>query len=279
MSMSTDEALAAASSSEAGQQRSYANVALVERVLAVLESANRLPAITVRAISDDCGIPPSSVVRILETLCDQGFLVHVSRRGGYVLTSKVKRLSSGFHGTHMVIEFLKSLADDLTRRHLWPHSVATFEKDAMVVQYSSIPLSPLSHVHSTLHKRLSMFSRAHGRAYLAFCSSVERHRLVRITASEKRPEDCIVRSGQEWRRLIQQSQRRGYALRIGEVDPFTGSLAVPITIAPGRVIATLGMTFFRSVVREPQIASYASALKSAAAMASDRLRTEIAARS
>jgi IclR family transcriptional regulator, mhp operon transcriptional activator len=137
MTMMLDEPQATGSVSGGSQQRSYANVILVERVLAVLESANRLPSITVRAISENCNIPPSSVVRILETLCDQGFLVHVSRRGGYVLTSKVKRLSAGFHGTHLVVEVLKSIANDLTREHLWPHSVATLEKDAMVVQYSS----------------------------------------------------------------------------------------------------------------------------------------------
>jgi hypothetical protein len=39
------------------------------------------------------------------------------------------------------------------------------------------------------------------------------------------------------------------------------------------------MTFFRSVVREPQIASYASALKSVAAVTSERLRLDFAIRS
>jgi IclR family mhp operon transcriptional activator len=279
MTKMLDKVAADAPDSDRGQQRSYENLILVERVLAVLESANRLPAITVRAISEDCNIPPSSVVRILETLCDQGYLVHVSRRGGYVLTSKVKRLSAGFHGTHLVVEVLKSFANDLTRQHLWPHSVATLEKDAMVVQYSSIPISPLGHVHSTLHKRLSLLDRAHGRAYLAFCSSAERHHLVRVAATAKRPDDCAVRSGRDWRRMIRQSRKCGFAMRMGEIDPFTGSIAVPIMIEQGRVIATLGMTFFRSVVREPQIASYAAALKNAATAASKRLRMEIAIRS
>jgi IclR family mhp operon transcriptional activator len=274
----TEFSPAVRSSTSAEHHRSYANLILVERVLAVLESANRLPRITVRAISDDCKLPPSTVVRLLETLCAQGYLVQVSRRGGYVLSSKVRRLSEGFHGNPLIVEVLKPYADDLTRRHLWPLSVATLEKDAMVVQYSSIPLSPFAHVRSTLHKRLSLVSRAHGLAYLAFCASAERHRLVRIAAQAKLPEDRVVASARDWRRLVVHSRKRGYALRAATADLFTGTIAVPIMIAPGRVVATLGMTFFRSVVREPQLDAYASTLKTAAALASERLRTEVAIR-
>jgi len=260
-------------------QRSYANVILVERVLAVLQSINRLPTITVQAISRECDIPPSSVIRILETLCAEGFLVRVSRRGGYVLTSKVKLLSAGFHGSPLVVEVLRSYADELTRKHLWPLSVATLEHDAMVVQYSSIPLSPHAHVRTTLHKRLSLISRAHGLAYLAFCSSAERHRLVRMAVTARQPEDRVVSTASDWRRLVRQARKRGYAVRSPEVDPLTSTIAVPIMIEPRRVVATLGMTFFRSVVREPQVTSYASALKSVASVASERLRLEIAVRS
>jgi IclR family mhp operon transcriptional activator len=253
------------------ERRSYDNVILVERVLAVLQAANRLPTITVDAVSRECSIPPSSVIRILETLCAEGFLVHVSRRGGYLLTSKVRSLSCGFFGTPLVVEVLRTFADDLTRKHLWPMSVATLDRDAMVIQYSSIPLSPLAHVRTTLHKRLSLVSRAHGLAYLSFCSGVERHRLLKVAASAARPEDAVISNGHDWRRLIRQSQMRGYAVRASKLDPFTCTIAVPVMSGRNRVIATFGMTFFRSVVREPQIHNYAEALRSAAAMAAPQL--------
>lgn len=261
------------------QERSYDNLVLAERVLAVLEAANRLPAITVQGISNECQIPPSSVVRLLETLCANGFLIKLSRRGGYALTSKVKTLSAGFHGSPMVVEVLQSFADALTREFLWPFSVATLEYDAMVVQYSSIPLSPMAHVRTTLHKRLSLISRAHGLAYLASCSSSERHRLARIAVSSHQPEDKVVGSGRDWRRLIKQTRLRGYAVRASAMDPFTCSIAVPIVLEPNRVVATLGMTYFRNVVREPQIIAYATSLKAAAESGAVRIRSEIAERS
>lgn len=261
------------------ERRSYDNLVLVQRVLAVLTAVNKLPIITIKGISDECGIPRSSVVRIVETLCAEGFLVHISRSAGYALASKIRTLSSGFHGAPLIVEVLKAYADDLTRSCLWPCSVATLERDAMVIQYSSIPLSPFAHVRTTMHKRLSLLSRAHGLAYVAFCSSMERHRLVRLAVSLANPEDRIIANGHYWRRLITQTRRRGYSLRASEVDSFTRTIAVPIETEPGRVVATLGMTFFRSVVREAQLRELAHELKAASVAASGRVREEIALRS
>src|SRR5688500_12154524 len=180
--------------SERADRRSYANVALVQRVLKVLEAVNKLPNITVKAISDACDIPAPSVVRILETLCAEGFLVQMSRRGGYVLSSRICTLSAGFHGTPLVVETLRAHVDELTRFHLWPFSVATLDRDAMVVQYSSIPLSPLAHVRTTYHKRLSLLSRAHGLAYASFCNRLERRHLVRLAVNARNPEDRVIAS-------------------------------------------------------------------------------------
>lgn len=259
-------------------RRSYANVLIVQRVLAVLQTMNKLTTITVKAISEDCGIPGPSVVRILETLCAEGFLVHMSRRGGYALTSRICTLSAGYHGTPLIVEILKAHVDELTRFHSWPFSVATLDRDSMVVQYSSIPLSPLAHVRSTFHKRLSLLSRAHGLAYLASCSSVERRHLVRLAVEADNPEDRVIGSARAWRALIRQTRARGYALRVTDVDQFTQSIAVPIVLECGRVIATLGMTFFRRVVREAQYADYAAVLKLTASAAADRIREELALR-
>jgi IclR family mhp operon transcriptional activator len=255
-------------------RRSYSNLLLVQRVLRVLEAVNKLPNITVKAISEECVIPAPSVVRILETLCAEGFLVHMSRRGGYVLTSRMCMLSAGFHGTPLIVEVLRAHVDELTRFHKWPFSVATLDRDAMVVQYSSIPLSPLAHVRTTYHKRLSLLSRAHGLAYLSFCNRIERRHLLRLGVALRNPDDRVITSARQWGELVRSARRRGFAIRATDVDSFTHTLAVPIMLEPGRVIATLGMTFFRSVVRESQFADYASVLKNTAAAAAERIRHE-----
>lgn len=264
--------------SESSDKRSYANVVAVERVLAVLEEINRMPVITVQRISARCNIPAPSVVRILETLVNRGYLMHLSRRAGYALTSRVQSLSAGFQGPPMVVELLGRYVDELTQQHLWPFSIATLEGDAMVIQHSSIPLSPLAHVRTTLHRKLPLLGRAHGIAYLANCSSAERYHLARLIASEEYPETDAVRSGSDWRRIIRDTRKRGYAVRPREIDPSTSTIAVPVLIAPGRVVATMGMTFFRRALRQAQLATYAELLRETAQRASGELREALGIR-
>lgn len=252
--------------------RSYGNVALVQRVLAVLQAANVLSVITIKGISTSCGIPACSVVRIVETLCAEGFLVRLSRSAGYALSAKVRSLSSGYHGAPEVVEMLRGRVDALTRAHLWPFSVATLDRDAMVVQYTSLPISPLAHARTTLHKRLSLLSRAHGLAYMSACSSLERHFLARLAASAAREEDEAVGNARSWRRHLGLVRQRGYAVRLSTSDPFTQTIAVPIMVGPGRVVATLGATFFRRLVSDARRDALAAALTQAAATASARLR-------
>jgi IclR family mhp operon transcriptional activator len=254
------------------RQRSYDNVSQIERALAVLETANRLPSITVSALSKECAIPRPSVVRILETLCDLGFLEQLAPRGRYVLNSRVRALSAGFHDTQLAVEVLRPFADTLTREHLWPVSVATLEDHAMVVRYSTIPRSPLAHARTTLFKRLSLMTRAHGVAYVSFCRSTERHHLIRLARDAGSLDEAGPANSLEWRRMIMQCRERGYALRRARVDPSTATIAVPVLSGEWRVEATLGMTFFRKAVQERQIVELAAVLKAAAAAAAERLR-------
>lgn len=260
------------------RRRSFANVTAIERVLTVLEAINRMPTITVKRISNECNVPPATVVRILETLCAKGYLVHLSRRAGYSLTSRVKALSAGYHGPPLVVERLSKYADALTMQHLWPFSIATLEHDVMVVQYTAMELSPLGHVRTTLHRRLSLVGRAYGIAYLAFCSSIERHHLARIILTQDYPEKDTIKSMRDWKDLIMRTRARGYAIRPRNFDPTTSTIAVPIMISPGRVAATIGMTFFRRSLRPAQVAGYASILKATAKEAGEELHAAIIAR-
>lgn len=253
------------------QRRSYENLNLVERVLDVLECANRFPVISVKRISEECAIPPASVVRILETLCAKGYMTKVSRRGGYLLTSRVKALGAGYYGSNMLVETMRGHADELTRRYLWPFSIATLDRDEMVVRYSSIPLSPLAHKSATLHRRLCIFSRAHGIAYAAFCSWRERNHLVKAAIATKSPELSAVQNAAQWRQLLRQTRSQGFAIRNSHVDPTTRSIAVPVMDGPGRVMATIGMTYFPSAVHEGQLKTYVDALLRSVAEASAEL--------
>lgn len=227
---------------------SFPPVQSVERALGLLVELNRQRVTTIGELHQRTGLPKPTIVRLLETLIASGFVSSDRRLGGYQVTSQVSALSSGYHGAPMVIEAARPWAIDLTRKLKWPASIAVLEKDAVVVRFSTIPDSPVSPFHATINLRLSLISRGLGRAYLAFCPKEERQLLVRMLASSKHPEDRPKNLPAIVQHLVRSVRARGFAERDPNVQPrSSNTIAVPV-MADGRVLATLGLTFFRSAV-------------------------------
>lgn len=219
----------------------------VVRAIKLLQALNRQPISTLDALHTETGIPKSSIVRLLRTLASEGLVRHAPQHGAYYLTSTVKSLAAGYHGEPKIVEAAAALMDALTLRIKWPLAIAVRFKHAMFVRYSTIPISPLSFLHSSLNMRLSLVSRALGRAYLAFCDADERDLILKALQTSPEPEDAPARDRDAVERMLAGIRERGYATRDPQVRPVSGSLAVPV-VADGRVVATVGMTYFSSVL-------------------------------
>jgi IclR family mhp operon transcriptional activator len=106
----------------------------------------------------------------------------------------------------------------------------------------------VSPFHATVNMRLCLLTRALGRAYLAFCPPAERDVLLALLESSSHPEDAGARNRASALRIVETAQRMGYAQRAANVEPRSSStIAVPIRRGNG-VLATVGMTYFKSAV-------------------------------
>lgn len=221
----------------------YTPMKSVLRTMAVLEELNRRPLSRVQDLELSTGLPGPTIIRILETLGELGYVRKEGRRIGYRLTAQIRQLSSGFTGLPVFIDSARAVLSAITRDLGWPTALATLDDTAMVVRLSTIPESPMSHTGSTLNKRLDLLTRAHGRAYLAFCSDEERDRLFRrlceIETSRLSPAELADRMEP----TLAQTRHLGFAERAHEIDPQTSTLAVPVT-RQGVIEATIGVTFF-----------------------------------
>lgn len=216
----------------------------VVKAVEVIKLLSQRQVVSVKRLSFETRIPKPSIMRIIGTLEACGLVKQLSRRAGYCLTSKVLGLSAGYHGLPAVIEIGAPFADALTRELLWPAAITTLDVDAMVVRYSTIPASPYAHVSSTMNKRLSLVERAHGRAYLAFCSQTERDSLLSTIESSSRTPST---NRSKLLRTLKAAHRAGYAKRALELDPKTSTIAVPVLVGK-TVRATIGLTFFTGAV-------------------------------
>lgn len=230
---------------------SFTAIRSVERSFLVLQIMNKHAVSTVKMLSAETGLAPATVVRILETLTQLGYVTNLDRRVGYVLSEKCLELSAGYHGMPVFLAEAGKILEGVTDQLLWPAALATLDDLYMVVRTSTIPQSPLSHTHSTVQKRLDLLTRAHGRCYLAYCPDVERdyllNRLVEAAFTQKSVAELT-----EWvEPVLQKVRRLGYAERDHAIDPQTTTLAVPV-MKDCRVIATVGLTFFRGVRTDRQ---------------------------
>ena len=238
-------------------------VNVVLRTLQILRALNRQPVSTVDALHKHTGIPKPTIVRLLQTLEADGLVRRAPQYGAYHLTSGVTALASGYHSVPRIVEASSARAEAVTQELKWPVSVAVHDGDAMIVRYSTIPNSPLSFFHSTINMRLSLVTQALGRAFLAFCGSTEQDALLELLA--RSGSEPITGQEAAIRRMLAEVRSRGYALRDPRVRPESSTIAVPI-LEGGRVVATIGLTWFSSALEvEQAVARFLPPLQHASA--------------
>jgi IclR family mhp operon transcriptional activator len=221
--------------------------------LQLLEELNRHHVAPLDTLHKATALPKSTIVRLLKSLCAMGYVANDRRQGGYAVTSRVKSLSNGFHGDPLVVEAARPWAIAFTRQHQWPVAIAVRDGISVAVRFSTIPDSPVSPFHATLNMRLSLLGRGLGRAYIAFCSPGERSELLDLLAQSGERENMFARDRGRALAMLTAIRRQGFAERDPLVEPrSSGTIAVPI-IVDDRVLATAGMTYFKSAVSQRDI--------------------------
>jgi IclR family transcriptional regulator, mhp operon transcriptional activator len=219
----------------------------VERALRVLQEMNLQPYTSVARLHSRTGLPKPTLVRILKTLEEQGYVENDPRLGGYQVSALVSSLSSGFHKEPMVVEAGRPWAITITRQHQWPVSISLLDRDAVVVRFSTVPDSAISPFHKTVNMRLQLITRGMGLAYLAFTPKDEFELILDMLRKSDNPEDELAHHPQKLGGLGARVRERGYATRSPEVEPRNSdTIAVPIFNESERVVASLGLTYFIS---------------------------------
>lgn len=232
--------------------RKDGHIRSVERTLTILAAMNRVPVSTIESLHIVTGLPKPTLVRFLKTMTSIGYVTHNREHSGYQLTSLVTSLSSGYHGDPLIVEVARPWAVQLTRRLKWPISIAVLSGHWVVVRLSTVAQSPISPFHATINMKLGLFSRGLGKAYMAFLSDEQIEAFAREVESEEPDEAPFVKDREALWDHVAHLRKQGYAMRDFRAKPNTSNtLAVPIFL-DGQVRATIGITFFRSVVRSRQ---------------------------
>jgi IclR family mhp operon transcriptional activator len=224
------------------------------RTLVLLEELNRHRVASIQLLHQATGLPKSTIVRLMKSLCAMGYAANDRRQGGYTVASRVKSLSNGFHGDPLVVEAARPWARAFTAQYHWPIAIAVLDGTSAVVRFSTIPDSPVSPFHGTINMRFSLLRRALGRAYIAFCPADERAMLLDLLSRSNQAEDRLVGDRKRTQALLASIRKQGFAERDPTVEPrSSGTIAVPV-VGKTQVLATVGMTYFMSALDRRDIA-------------------------
>lgn len=249
---------------------STANVRALTRGLEILRALNLGDGNSARQLAEATGLPRPTVYRLLGTLCEAGYTTRDATGDRYRVTNRVRGLSDGFDDEAWVVEIAIPLMKDLCDDIVWPVSLATLDRNAMLVRVTTDSQSPLTLTHFATGDRLPVLGAATGRAYLAFCSEARCEAVLDVLARSHDPGNEMARDRPRVYRMLDDTRARGFAIR--ERGPFkTASLAVPIRAASG-VVASLSMRYLDSAMElSESVERYVGPLRAAAAAIEDGL--------
>ena len=218
------------------------------RVLQLLEALNHHERANLPALQASTGLPKPTLVRLLNTLIHAGYVRRLSRTEGYTLTERVLRLADGFRHADQVVAVARGYLDAFTAEHKWPATLQTHARGAMVSRYSTRDRSPLNTDPSLINRRFPMLTTAHGRVYLAFCPTVEREMILAMLKASKKPANELAHKPKTVGGILREVREQGYCLRSRTSAERVIGFAVPV-LHEGGIAATLGMRYFKSVMR------------------------------
>jgi IclR family mhp operon transcriptional activator len=244
------------------------NVRSIMRGLAVLQVINRGGSVTMMQISRGAGIPYPTACRIVQTLIDEGMIEREPARKRYRATALVRTLACGYQDEDDIVTVGRPLIVALTRRLLWPISIATRVGAFMMVRDSTHQLTTLTLHNYTPGFTLPIVECASGKAWLAWAGEEERAMVVAGLRTQDGPAERMGLLLLRDDAMLAGIRAKGYATQAR--NPYTAtpgktsSLAAPL-FRGEKVVGALSLIFFASAMPMRQAEErYADALVEAA---------------
>jgi IclR family mhp operon transcriptional activator len=231
---------------------SFKPVIALSRGLDILRVINQERQSTVRSLHAATGLDKATIVRMLESLEHEGYVMRDPDRAVYAPTGRVLLLSQGYD-QHL---WIGSVAEPIMRAFRkqigWPSDIALFDRDAMVVAQTTRDESGSMLFSRRPGFRFPVLGTSMGRAYLAFCDEAQQARIIATLAAGSGPWSDLARRPAEVARLIAEARERGFAVMDDQYgrdvfDDKVWALGVPVR-SETQVFASINVMMLRSAV-------------------------------
>lgn len=239
---------------------SYKPVTSAVRVLEVLGGvAHFKGTATVGDLHHKTGIDKATVVRMLETLIQSGFVMRNTTSATYAITGKTLTLSASYDQHKVIANAVQPIFDQFQDEIGWPADIAVFDQTEMMLIASSYDQDhPMSFKRDPGY-RGPVLATGVGLAYIAHCDAQEREDFL-TKACKQRLDWCELACDRvQLAAVLDEVRRKGYACGAPEflAQVFSvqvASIGVPIQ-HNGRVFAAIGAMYLRQFMTLEQAES------------------------
>jgi len=181
------------------------------RGLLVLEAVNAYGPAGLSQIRHHTGIPKATVLRLLESLRQAGYLTFDPEARTYQVGLRALALSNNVSYEDNLLTVARPVMARLRERLGWASDLAVFQHDKMVILDTNRQPGALSSNRS-IGSRVPMLASATGRAYLAAVPEAESRRILDLLRDSTDPFEKLARDPAAAARILEETRRRGYAL-------------------------------------------------------------------
>lgn len=230
---------------------SFDPVTAVTRALDILRVINQLGRATVIDIKKEIDMARPTIVRMIETLVHEGYVVRDPDRPVYSPSGKCLLLSNGFDRELRLRQVGAPFLAEFRRKNGWPYSLAYFDATAMVEVASTREIGVVGARDRLVGRRIPLRVSSLGRAYLAFCPPEECAKILhRVSLNATQPDLEV--SDEYLERELAETRRRGYSraepafMRLIHDTPVE-AFGAPIFVS-GKVAATVNVSYLTTAL-------------------------------
>jgi IclR family mhp operon transcriptional activator len=260
-----------------GDSGGLKSINALRRGLDVLFAIERSSAATLAELHRQTSLPKATLLRILKTLQEAGWVERDELHGRYIRTPAAGESGPAVQWRASLSALAAPVRASLQRRIPWPTDLGVRDGNAMLILDTHRPVNGLAVNYRVLGFRPSMLMSSLGRCYLSFCSEPERSDILAELARSPYASDHIVRRPEAIRRMVALTRQQGYASR--DASPMAadsperfGAIAVPV-FCDKQVVACISCAWLSAVSNEKAIATaHLADLQAAARGIEERMR-------
>lgn len=221
----------------------------LERGLSLLAAINELSPASLAMLVDATGIPKATVVRLLHTLRQAGYVERAEE--GYRLLPRIRELFSSVNRDSAPGQVIRRMLNDFAAIVKWPTEFMIREGATMVIEVSNRDTAPIN-LRRFEQTRFPLLHSASGIALLAWSKPRRREEIIRAALLQEKASErpTIIKAT---RRKLVEALERGYGVQDYDT-PIQGTRAIAVPVFEDDVpVAGMALIYLRDVLPQNQI--------------------------